>query len=112
MRKGKKNIILPTRFRLCVHRSSKHIRAQIIDDKIGVTICSASSLGKNVQNLELVSEANLSTKIRFANHVGTEIARKAKEKGIFEVFFDRNGYKYHGRIRQLAEAARKEGLSF
>ncbi|MDI9471648.1 MAG: 50S ribosomal protein L18 [Tissierellia bacterium] len=87
--------------RLCVFRSNKNIYAQIIDDVSGVTIASASSL-------ELESGANKEA----AKVVGELIAAKAQEKGIKEVVFDRGGYLYHGRVKELAEAARSGGLQF
>lgn len=91
--------------RLCVYRSSNHIYAQIIDDVAGHTLVSASTLDKS---------ANLtSTKNKDASKfVGELIAKKALEKGIEEVVFDRGGYIYHGRIKELAESAREAGLKF
>ena len=91
--------------RLSVIRSDAHIYAQVIDDDSMNTIVSASSLDKSL-NLE-------STKnIEAAKAVGKDIAKKALEKGIEEVVFDRSGYIYHGKIKALAEAAREEGLKF
>ncbi|WFA07641.1 50S ribosomal protein L18 [Tissierella sp. Yu-01] len=91
--------------RLCVYRSSNHIYAQVIDDVAGHTLVSASTLDKS---------ANLtSTKNKEASKfVGELIAKKALEKGIEEVVFDRGGYIYHGRIKELAESAREAGLKF
>nr|WP_246604584.1 50S ribosomal protein L18 [Chloracidobacterium aggregatum] len=100
---------LPSRLRLCVYRSAKHIYAQIIDDVKGITLCAASSL--NLQK-ELRTDAEMTRKVHIADQVGRQIAEKAKEKGVTKVFFDRNGYKYHGRVKQLAESARREGLIF
>jgi LSU ribosomal protein L18P len=108
-RNKKKKRILSNRLRLCVYRSSKHIYAQIIDDSKGITLCSASSLGIRK---ELPPETNLTRKVYIASEVGREIAKRAKERGIKDVFFDRNGYKYHGRVKQLAESARQGGLNF
>lgn len=92
--------------RLCVYKSLNHIYAQIIDDENGVTLTAASTLEKEAQ--ELGSKTN----IEAAKKVGAMIASKAKEKGITSVVFDRNGYKYHGRVAALAEAARENGLEF
>lgn len=88
--------------RLVVFRSNRYIYAQIIDDKKGRTLISASSL----------KMARKMSKIEQAKKVGKEIARKAVEKGIREIVFDRAGYKYHGRIKALAEGAREGGLIF
>ncbi|HPF43557.1 MAG TPA: 50S ribosomal protein L18 [Syntrophomonadaceae bacterium] len=92
--------------RLCVYKSLNHIYAQIIDDQNGVTLAAASTLEKEAG--ELSSKRN----IEAAKRVGAMIAEKAKEKGITAVVFDRNGYKYHGRIAALADAARENGLDF
>jgi large subunit ribosomal protein L18 len=91
--------------RLNVFRSNKHIYAQLIDDVNGVTLASASTLDKDV-NLE--STSNLEA----AQKVGELVAKRAVEKGLSEVVFDRGGYLYHGRIQALAEAARENGLQF
>lgn len=88
--------------RLSVFRSATHIYAQVIDDKAGKTLVAASS----VEMKEKASKADLSTK------VGTAIAEKAKAKGVTSVVFDRSGYRYHGRVKALAEAARAAGLEF
>jgi large subunit ribosomal protein L18 len=89
--------------RLCVFRSNKHIEAQLIDDVNGVTLASCSSV-----QLKLASGSN----IEAAGKVGEALAKKAAEKGITEVVFDRNGYLYHGRVAALADAAREGGLKF
>ena len=89
--------------RLNVFRSNSHIFAQIIDDTNGTTLVSSSSLA-----LKLESSSN----IEAAGKVGTDIAKKALEKNITSVVFDRGGYVYHGRVKALAEAARAEGLKF
>jgi large subunit ribosomal protein L18 len=91
--------------RLNVFRSNKHIYAQIIDDMSGVTIASASTLDKE---LSLESTGN----VEAAQKVGELVAKRAVEKGITEVVFDRGGYLYHGRITALADAARENGLQF
>lgn len=93
--------------RLCVHRSSKHIRAQIIDDQKGATVVSASSLDKEVRGL-IKGGANVAA----SKIVGKIIAERARAKGIEQVVFDRGGYQYHGRVQALAEAAREAGLKF
>ena len=92
---------LKDRPRLNVFRSSRHIYVQIINDELGETIASASSLNNTQEN-----------KIKIASNVGTMIADKAKQLGVSEVVFDRGGYKYHGRVKALAEAARVGGLKF
>lgn len=92
--------------RLCVYKSLSHIYAQIIDDQNGVTLTAASTLEKEAQDLS--SKNN----IEAAKKVGAMIAEKAKEKGITRVVFDRNGYKYHGRVAALADTARENGLDF
>lgn len=94
-----------TRPRLNVFRSNKHIYAQIIDDMNGVTIASASTLDKD---LNLESSSN----VEAAQKVGELVAKRAVEKGITSVVFDRGGYLYHGRIQALADAARENGLQF
>lgn len=91
--------------RLTVFRSNKEIYAQLIDDAEGKTIVSASSREKGIAEKKVA-------KVEQAQLVGQLIAEKAKEAGIEEVVFDRNGYLYHGRIKSLAEAARKGGLKF
>ncbi len=87
--------------RMSVFRSNKAIYVQVIDDLAGNTIVAASSKG--------IAEG---TKTEIAAKVGEEIAKKAQEKGISEVVFDRNGYLFHGRVKSLADAARKAGLKF
>jgi large subunit ribosomal protein L18 len=93
--------------RLNVFRSLNHIYAQLVDDAVGHTIASSSSLDPEVK-----AEAEGKTKTAIARVVGLLIAERAKEKGVREVVFDRGGFKYHGRIKALAEAARKAGLIF
>ena len=88
--------------RLTVFRSNTQIYAQLIDDVTGVTLAAASSLGLKEK----------ATKIEQAAKVGALVAKVAKEAGITDVVFDRNGYLYHGRVKQLAEAAREAGLKF
>lgn len=93
--------------RLNVFRSEKHIYAQIIDDDLGTTLVAASTTDK-----ELKSDVKVGSNKEAAKAVGQLIANKALEKGIKVVVFDRGGYIYHGRIRELAEAAREAGLEF
>ena len=90
--------------RLNVFRSTQHIYAQLIDDVAGVTLASASSMQKGFEGFGGNKEA--------AKKVGMAIARKAQEKGISEIVFDRSGYIYHGRVKELAEGAREGGLKF
>lgn len=97
----------PERPRLCVFRSLEHIYAQVIDDSRGATLAQASTL-----DAELKTPSADKAKMTQAQMVGEAIARRAKEAGIKEVVFDRGGYKYHGRVKALAEAARAAGLSF
>jgi large subunit ribosomal protein L18 len=92
--------------RLSVFRSNKHIYAQLVDDQKGVTLLSASSREKGIYEKKDIK------KTEQAKLVGTLLAEKCKEKGIRSVVFDRSGYKYHGRVRSLAEAAREGGLKF
>ena len=91
--------------RLNVFRSNKHIYAQIIDDMKAVTLVSASTLDKE---FDLESTGN----IEAAKKVGELVAKRALEKGIKKVVFDRGGYLYHGRVKELADAAREAGLEF
>ncbi|HAH25436.1 MAG TPA: 50S ribosomal protein L18 [Prolixibacteraceae bacterium] len=91
--------------RLNVFRSNKQIYAQLIDDLSGVTLMAVSSLNKDFEGAE-------GTKIEIAEKVGKAIAAKAVAAGITAVVFDRNGYLYHGRVKQLADAAREGGLKF
>lgn len=91
--------------RLCVHRSLNHIYAQVVDDVHSCTLATASSVEADVR-------AKKSRKTEIAASVGTLIAKRAIEKGVAQVIFDRCGYKYHGRVKALAEAARSAGLIF
>ncbi|MCB1198044.1 MAG: 50S ribosomal protein L18 [Bdellovibrionota bacterium] len=91
--------------RLTVFRSNKHIYAQIIDDKTSSTVASASTVGKNV-SIKKTSD------MEAAAHVGEMIAKKALDAKVEKVCFDRGGYLYHGRVKALADAARKHGLKF
>ena len=94
----------PERPRLCVYRSTKHIYAQLIDDVNGVTLASASSMDKAFEGVGGNAEG--------ARKVGEMIAKRALEKDITDVVFDRGGNIYHGRVKELAEGAREGGLNF
>ncbi len=96
-----------TRPRLCVFRSLKNIHAQVIDDSTGYTLVSASSLDADIKD-----KISGKKKTEVAEQVGSLVAQRALDKGIKKLAFDRGGYKYHGRIKALAEAARKAGLDF
>ena len=91
------------KLRITVFKSTKNISAQIIDDKISKTLVSASSMEKEIKK-------NKSKKIDLSNILGELLAKRAKEKKISSVYFDRGGYKYHGRIKALADSLRKNGL--
>src|ERR1700722_18754038 len=93
--------------RLCVHRSTKHIRAQVVHDETNKTIVSASSLEKDVK-----SQIKHGGNIAAAKVIGKIVAERALAKGLDKVVFDRGGYQYHGRVQALAEAAREAGLKF
>jgi len=93
--------------RLCVYRSLQHIYAQVIDDDKGRTLVSASTLDP-----ELKAETKGKKKCDAAALVGASVAKKARAEGVTTVAFDRGGNRYHGRVKALAEAARKEGLQF
>lgn len=96
----------PERLRLSVYRGNKNIYSQIIDDLQGITLVSASSLSPEIR--DKVKGFTVET----AKEVGGLLAQKAKEKGIEKVVFDRGGYKYHGKVKALSEAARAGGLKF
>ena len=93
--------------RLAVFRSNNHMYAQIIDDTVGNTLVSASTLEK-----EIKAELGKTNDVEAAAYVGKVIAKRAIDKGITEVVFDRGGFLYHGKIEALAEAAREAGLVF
>jgi len=94
----------PERPRLAIFRSVAHIYAQVIDDSRGTTLVSASSVDKGAKT----SGGNVAA----AKAIGKLVAERAKDKGIKSVVFDRGGYKYHGRVKALADAAREAGLEF
>lgn len=102
-RRVRKNVRgIADRPRLAVFRSSNHIYAQVIDDDRGHTLAAAGSLELKLEDV----------KTEVAKAVGTEVAKRALAAGVTKVVFDRGGYKYHGRVKALADAARSEGLSF
>jgi len=96
-----------SRPRLNVFRSVNHLYAQVIDDSQGCTLAAASTLDSEVKK-----QLDGKTKVEQAKLVGAAIAKRAKEKGIEQVVFDRGGFKYHGRVKALADAAREAGLKF
>ena len=93
------------KLRLSVHRSSKNISVQLIDDARGVTLASASTLEKD---LGLVGKNN----VEAAAKIGATIAERAKAAGVTEAYFDRGGFLFHGKVKALADAAREAGLAF
>ena len=97
----------PARPRLAVFRSQSHIYAQLIDDEANRTLCTASSLDK-----ELKAMGKRGANVAAAQAVGKLVAERAKEKGVSAVVFDRGGFQYHGRVKALADAARAAGLLF
>jgi large subunit ribosomal protein L18 len=101
-----KKVASRDRFRLCISRSTKNISAQIIDDNKNITLLSASSVEKDIKSASKVNKTELS-KI-----VAEKLAKKAQEKKITKIFFDRGVYKYHGRVKVFAETLRKNGMDF
>ena len=101
-----KNVSSPDRFRLSISRSSKNISAQIIDDVKNITLLSVSSVEKDIKAMNKVNKTELS-KI-----VAEKLAKKAQEKKITKIYFDRGVYKYHGRVKIFAETLRKNGMEF
>ena len=101
-----KKVAKTGRFRLSIFRSSKNISAQIIDDSKNITLLSASSIEKDIKESKTKNKSDLS-KI-----VAEKLAKKAQEKKISKIFFDRGIYKYHGRIKIFAETLRKNGMEF
>ena len=98
---------IQNRPRLSVFRSARHIYAQVVVDTIGHTVASASTLDKEARE-----HPKFESKVEAANFVGKLVARRAVEKGISKVVFDRNGFSYHGRVKAVATGAREGGLSF
>ena len=101
-----KKVASKDRFRLSISRSTKNISAQIIDDSKSITLISASSIEKDIKSNSKVNKTELS-KI-----VAEKLAKKAKEKKITKIYFDRGIYKYHGRVKIFAETLRKNGMDF
>jgi large subunit ribosomal protein L18 len=93
--------------RLCVHKTLKHLYAQIIDDDAGTTLCAATTNTKANK-----AEAKNCANIAWAKKLGAQVAGLAREKGIETIVFDRGGYRYHGVIKAFADAAREAGLKF
>ena len=101
-----KKVSSKERFRLCISRSAKNISAQIIDDSKNMTLLSASSVEKDIKSGSKVN------KIELSKIVAEKLAKKAQEKKITKIFFDRGIYKYHGRVKIFAETLRKNGMDF
>ena len=101
-----KKVAKSERFRLCVSRSTKNISAQVIDDINSKTLLSASSIEKDIKSLKMKNKTDLS------KAVAERLAKKAQEKKITKVYFDRGIYKYHGRVKTFADTLRKNGLEF
>ena len=101
-----KKVSSPDRFRLSISRTSKNISAQIIDDVKNITLISSSSVEKEIKALDKVNKTEIS-KI-----VAENLAKKAVEKKITKIYFDRGVYKYHGRVKVFAETLRKNGMEF
>ena len=110
VRRGKKSrcaIRASGATRLCIHRTPRHIYAQVIDDKDSNVLASGSSLENDVR-----SKVKYTGNVEAAKLVGQLVAKRAKKKGVSKVAFDRSGFKYHGRVQALADAAREAGLEF
>ena len=101
-----KKVASKDRFRLSINRSSKNISAQIIDDIKKITLLSASSVEKDIKTENKVN------KIELSKMVATKLAKKDQEKKITKIFFDRGGYRYHGRVKVFAETLRENGMEF
>ena len=101
-----KKVASNDRYRLSISRSSKNISAQIIDDTKNVTLLSASSVEKDIKSM------NKSNKTELSKIVAEKLAKKAQEKKITKIYFDRGVYKYHGRVKVFADTLRKNGMEF
>ena len=101
-----KKVASKDRYRLSISRSSKNISAQIIDDTKNITLLSASSVEKDIKSNQKVN------KIELSKIVAEKLAKKAQEKKITKIYFDRGIYKYHGRVKVFAETLRKNGMEF
>ena len=106
VRNKAKKVSSSDRFRLTISRSAKNISAQIIDDVKNVTLLSSSSIEKDVKAMNKVN------KIELSKIVAEKLAKKAQEKKITKIYFDRGVYKYHGRVKAFAETLRKNGMEF
>ena len=106
IRNNLKKVSIQGRYRLSVTRSAKNISAQIIDDSKNITILSSSSREKSIKSL------NTKNKIELSQVVAENLAKKALEKKITKIYFDRGFYKYHGRVKAFAETLRKNGMEF
>ncbi len=104
-RKARARIALAGAYRLCVHRTPRHIYAQVIAPDGGTVVCSASTLAKELRE-SLKATGNKDAAVA----VGKLLAERAREKGIEQVAFDRSGFRYHGRVKALADSAREAGL--
>ena len=101
-----KKVSSPDRFRLSISRSAKNISAQIIDDVKNITLVSSSSIEKDIKAMDKVNKTEVS------KVVAEKLAKKAVEKKITKIYFDRGVYKYHGRVKAFAETLRKNGMEF
>ncbi len=101
----KLKLVNQNRYRICVSKSLNNLSAQIIDDKQKKTLVSASSIEKEIKSKKI-------KKMEKSNLIGEILAKRAKDKNISEVYFDRGAYKYHGRVKTFAETLRKNGLKF
>ena len=101
-----KRVASSDRFRLSITRTSKNISAQIIDDTKNITLLSSSSNDKDMKSEDKINKTDLSKK------VAENLAKKAKEKNITKIYFDRGSYKYHGRVKAFAETLREKGMDF
>ena len=101
-----KKVSSPDRFRLSISRSTKNISAQIIDDTKNITLLSASSVEKDIKAM------NKTNKTELSKVVAEKLAKKAQEKKITKIYFDRGVYKYHGRVKIFADTLRKNGMEF
>ena len=101
-----KRVASKDRFRLSISRTSKNISAQIIDDIKNITLLSSSSIDKDMKSSDKINKTDLSKK------VAENLAKKAKEKNITKIYFDRGSYKYHGRVKAFAETLREKGMDF
>ena len=101
-----KKVSSPDRFRLSISRSAKNISAQIIDDVKNITLVSSSSIEKDIKAMDKVNKTEVS------KVVAEKLAKKAVEKKITKIYFDRGVYKYHGRVKVFAETLRKNGMEF